>query len=897
MTNEISGSSGTYVYNGITRRESDLDSRIRNLSVQTGEEFSPEFIRERTPRRIIQTTEECPQKVYIKTRSSRNLLENLEDFPLEYHQDHNIYTDPYQQKKAGFHFNPNPQILYEDHPHIGLQLPVEVEKYAYSDYSSSGKMKFLCSFGGKILPRPSDGKLRYVGGETRIISIRKDLNYQELINKTSYICNHPHTIKYQLPDEDLDALISVCSNEDFLHMIDEYHELEKGSQRLRIFLINLNDPESSDSNDSSSIQYVVAVNGMNDQCVHKISSRESLTLQPITGSSLNLMNLTNQNQVIQTPVNVMTSYMSPQMPRQLNYGDRVDQQPKYGSSQHLDLTSYHGNDHGNVDIQTPVNNESAIQPKKFVFPHDKSDYMVQSLMPTRHENPFFVHQEMIKETSQISEADFPPTIITSDFSNQYTEWSQDIKDPHQNQHNIVYPPSNNQSYVVRTESSNAIFNLSSGWHHDTSAEMGIADVYAENCVLLSSNGSGNGSISRSNYENTPRMNDVIITSPAVSAAISNDVSRFGSFVENDSVQEFPVIVEDVTDNRPPGIPSSATVMPYVQDESSDGVLVIRNRENEIVAQSHSKDVKDDKGVKGEHHTTVAEVEAGMHGLQIIKNADLEELRELGSGTFGTVYHGKWRGTDVAIKRIKKSCFSAKKSEQERLTKDFWREAQILSRLHHPNVVALYGVVPDGPGGTLSTVTEYMVNGSLRHVLLRKDKSFDRRKRLLIMQDAAIGMEYLHWKNIVHFDLKCENLLVNMGDPHRPVCKVGDFGLSRIKRNTLVSGGVRGTLPWMAPELLNGSSTRVSEKVDVFSFGIAMWEILTGEEPYADMHCGAIIGGIVSNTLRPSIPERCDHGWKTLMEECWSYDPTDRPTFTEITHKFQIMSKRYNHAKR
>jgi predicted Ser/Thr protein kinase len=52
--------------------------------------------------------------------------------------------------------------------------------------------------------------------------------------------------------------------------------------------------------------------------------------------------------------------------------------------------------------------------------------------------------------------------------------------------------------------------------------------------------------------------------------------------------------------------------------------------------------------------------------QIIKNEDLEELRELGSGTFGTVYHGKWRGTDVAIKRIKKSCFTGRSSEQERL---------------------------------------------------------------------------------------------------------------------------------------------------------------------------------------------------------------------------------------
>ncbi|XP_052177959.1 uncharacterized protein LOC127791857 isoform X2 [Diospyros lotus] len=239
-------------------------------------------------------------------------------------------------------------------------------------------------------------------------------------------------------------------------------------------------------------------------------------------------------------------------------------------------------------------------------------------------------------------------------------------------------------------------------------------------------------------------------------------------------------------------------------------------------------------------------------VQIIKNEDLEELRELGSGTFGTVYHGKWRGTDVAIKRIKKSCFTGRSSEQERLTIEFWREAEILSKLHHPNVVAFYGVVRDGPGGTLATVTEYMVDGSLRHVLLRKDRHLDRRKRLIIAMDAAFGMEYLHSKNIVHFDLKCDNLLVNLKDPSRPICKVGDFGLSKIKRYTLVSGGVRGTLPWMAPELLNGSSSKVSEKVDVFSFGIVLWEILTGEEPYENMHYGALIG---QSNLRKAGKER------------------------------------------
>ncbi|KAF4356104.1 hypothetical protein G4B88_012569 [Cannabis sativa] len=283
------------------------------------------------------------------------------------------------------------------------------------------------------------------------------------------------------------------------------------------------------------------------------------------------------------------------------------------------------------------------------------------------------------------------------------------------------------------------------------------------------------------------------------------------------------------------------------------------------------------------------VSDGIGRLQIIKNSDLEELKELGSGTFGTVYHGKWRGTDVAIKRINDRCFSGKPSEQERMRDDFWNEAIKLADLHHPNVLAFYGVVLDGPGGAVATVTEYMVNGSLRNALQKNEKILDKRKRLLIAMDVAFGMEYLHEKNIVHFDLKSDNLLVNLRDPHRPICKVGDLGLSKVKCQTLISGSVRGTLPWMAPELLNGSNCLVSEKVDVFSFGIVLWELLTGEEPYADLHYGAIIGGIVSNTLRPLVPESCDPEWKSLMERSWSAEPSERPSFTEIANLLRAMA--------
>ncbi|KAJ6841828.1 uncharacterized protein M6B38_305055 [Iris pallida] len=379
--------------------------------------------------------------------------------------------------------------------------------------------------------------------------------------------------------------------------------------------------------------------------------------------------------------------------------------------------------------------------------------------------------------------------------------------------------------------------------------------------------------------------------PKVEDTVGVDLGPMDSQINfNEENQELPSTFEEGSDVLGPGYIASH---PHSNDKGGEGFQV-ENPFPRMEADLHTTDsaYEELKCAIGDDSGAVIDASASdidYSNLQIIMNEDLEELKELGSGTFGTVYHGKWRGSDVAIKRIKKSCFAGRTSEQERLALEFWREAEILSKLHHPNVVAFYGVVKDGPGGTLATVAEFMVNGSLRHVLLGKNKYLDLRKRLIIAMDAAFGMEYLHSKNIVHFDLKCDNLLVNLKDQSRPICKVADFGLSKVKRNTLVSGGVRGTLPWMAPELLNGNSNKVSEKVDVFSFGIVMWEILTGDEPYGNMHYGAIIGGIMNNTLRPTVPMSCDPEWKKLMEQCWAPDPRQRPSFTEIASRLRSMT--------
>ncbi|EFJ28016.1 hypothetical protein SELMODRAFT_69059, partial [Selaginella moellendorffii] len=88
------------------------------------------------------------------------------------------------------------------------------------------KIKIMCSYGGRILPRPHDGQLRYVGGETRILLWQRSISFGEMMAKLVAMVGRSVAVKYQLPNEDLDALISVVCEEDFGSMIDEYLRME-----------------------------------------------------------------------------------------------------------------------------------------------------------------------------------------------------------------------------------------------------------------------------------------------------------------------------------------------------------------------------------------------------------------------------------------------------------------------------------------------------------------------------------------------------------------------------------------------------------------------------------------------------------------------------------------------
>ncbi|XP_043481573.1 mitogen-activated protein kinase kinase kinase 11-like isoform X2 [Leptopilina heterotoma] len=273
---------------------------------------------------------------------------------------------------------------------------------------------------------------------------------------------------------------------------------------------------------------------------------------------------------------------------------------------------------------------------------------------------------------------------------------------------------------------------------------------------------------------------------------------------------------------------------------------------------------------------VSSVIDNVHPVEIdFEELQLEEV--IGVGGFGKVYRGFWQKHEVAVKAARQD-----PDEEPSVTLENVRqEAKLFWLLKHENIVQLEGVCLKMPNMCL--VMEYARGGSLNRVLS------GRKIRPDVLVDWAIqiarGMDYLHNKapiSLIHRDLKSSNVLlsepIENDDLQYKTLKITDFGLAReVYKTTRMSAA--GTYAWMAPEVIKKST--FSKASDVWSYGVLLWELLTGETPYKGIDALAVAYGVAVNKLTLPIPSTCPQPWRFLMEACWSSDSHCRPGFVEI----------------
>ncbi|CAG0913572.1 unnamed protein product [Notodromas monacha] len=249
-------------------------------------------------------------------------------------------------------------------------------------------------------------------------------------------------------------------------------------------------------------------------------------------------------------------------------------------------------------------------------------------------------------------------------------------------------------------------------------------------------------------------------------------------------------------------------------------------------------------------------------------SELRDMQYLASGAQGAVFTARYKREIVAVKKV--------------LDASDLREVYFMRKLQHPNIVRFFGVCSSP--GTPSCIIMELCQGNSLMDYLKKHREIGIAPNLVVTwaKEIAEGMHYLHSHKIVHRDLKSPNVLIARDG----AVKISDFGTSRKWatesgewKMKSVEMTFAGTIPWMSPEMVR--SEKCSEKVDVWSYGVVLWELLTCEIPYKDVERSSVIYGIGMEKLKLPVPSTCPDGFQLLLTQCWALKPINRPSFRHI----------------
>ncbi|XP_057764132.1 integrin-linked protein kinase 1-like [Salvia miltiorrhiza] len=270
-----------------------------------------------------------------------------------------------------------------------------------------------------------------------------------------------------------------------------------------------------------------------------------------------------------------------------------------------------------------------------------------------------------------------------------------------------------------------------------------------------------------------------------------------------------------------------------------------------------------------------------------KEIDFTNSVEITKGTFKLA---TWAGTQVAVKVFYEG------AADENKVRAFRDELSLLLSIRHPNVVQFLGAVTQS--SPMMIVTEYLPKGDL-HEYLKGKGSLKPAKALKFAMDIARGMNYLHEHRpgaIIHRDLEPSNILRD-DSGH---LKVADFGISKLLK---VANRIKEERPltyqdstcrYVAPEVFRNQD--YDTKVDVFSFALILQELIEGSPPFSTKQEHEVPKSYVAKERPPfKAPMKLyAHGLKDLIEECWSENPADRPTFRQIIPRLEGIHSRFDH---
>ncbi|KAG2488376.1 hypothetical protein HYH03_013065 [Edaphochlamys debaryana] len=267
-------------------------------------------------------------------------------------------------------------------------------------------------------------------------------------------------------------------------------------------------------------------------------------------------------------------------------------------------------------------------------------------------------------------------------------------------------------------------------------------------------------------------------------------------------------------------------------------------------------------------------------------------RVLGKGTFGRVLEGTLNGMPVAVKQMG-DLFEGVSDEK---TYAFVQELEVLARCEHPNIVRLLAACVKPPKPCIvmelmATSLDKVLYGRGRGSLLPLDLV------LHIGMEIAQGLDYLH-PTVMHRDLKPANVLLNDPTSDRPVVKLSDFGISRLRHSMLVTQNPEaGTPAYVAPECFDVDVWQFNHKVDIYAFGVLLWEMLAGVQPWSGLEPVNIAMHVTMLGKRLPMPpeeapgsskERWPLKVKQLIEECWDKDPLRRPAAMELLKRLALV---------